>query len=202
MSRQPLQRDFYLQDVVQVARQLLGKKLIRETEKGITSGRIVETEAYKSKRDPACHASRGKTQRNATMFGPAGHAYVYAIHARFCFNVVTQPEGEPSAVLVRAVEPMEGVALMQQRRDREKLLDLTRGPARLCEAFALDKDQDKLDLTSGQGLWITAADMPRVKRAEIGRSPRIGVTSAEKLKLRFFLRNNPFVSGPKHLLAT
>jgi len=190
---------FYDRSVVQVARELLGKRLVRKTDEGVTSGRIVEVEAYKAVRDRACHAARGRTRRNATMFGPPGHAYVYTIHARFCFNVVTQPEGEPSAVLVRAVEPLDGIELMKHRRSRDKLIDLTRGPARLCEAMALDTQHDAFDLTQGDYLWITEDDTFQVKRSHIACSPRIGISSAQRLKLRYFLRGNNFVSGPRKL---
>jgi len=199
MRSKPLPRTFYDRSVVQVARELLGKQLIRKTDDGITSGRIVEVEAYKAKGDPACHAARGRTRRNATMFGPPGHAYVYTIHAKFCFNVVTQPEGEPSAVLVRAVEPLDGIELMKHRRSRDKLLDLTRGPARMCEAMALDTTHDAIDLTNDDRLWITDDETYQIKRSQIGSSPRIGISSAQRLKLRYFLRENEFVSGPRWL---
>src|SRR6185312_8955522 len=133
-----LGREFYERDPALVARDLVGKRLLRETSAGICGGRIVEVEAYLSRRDPACHASRGPTRRNAAMFGPPGHAYVYMIHSRWCLNAVTEPEGMPSAVLIRAIEPLEGLELMHQRRRTEIVRDLARGPARLCEALAID----------------------------------------------------------------
>src|SRR5687767_11787844 len=114
MIRVPaLPRDFFARDPVTVARELLGKILVRESEEGLVSGRIVESEAYLSSRDPACHAHRGPNRKNATMFGPAGHAYVYMIHARWCLNAVTEDAGCGSAVLIRAVEPLQGLELMQ-----------------------------------------------------------------------------------------
>ncbi len=132
------------------------------------------------------------------MFGQGGHAYVYAIHSSWCLNVVTQPAGTPSAVLIRAVEPIAGVPQMQARRGREKLLELARGPGRLCEALALDKAWDGWDLTAGEQLWIASS---RKKQApcEIHITPRIGVTSAFELPLRYCIRGNPYVSGTRQM---
>ena len=196
----PLPVDFYARDPVIVARELLGKRLLRETSAGRCSGRIVETEAYLSSRDPACHASRGMTNRNAAMFGPPGRAYVYMIHARWCLNAVTEAEGTPSAILIRAIEPLEGIDLMQQRRRTEVLRDLARGPARLCEALAIDRTYNHWDLTSGRELWI--ADEPAIlngngeaPRLKITRSGRIGISTAQRRLLRFYLTGNAFVSG-------
>lgn len=189
-----LPRSFYDRSVVEVARDLLGKLLVRRTPEGLTSGRIVETEAYLAAGDSACHAARGRTRRNASMFGPPGHAYIYSIHSRWCLNAVTEPQNVPSAVLIRAIEPLAGADLMRLRRGRDKLLDLARGPARLCEALALDRTMDGWDLTLGRRLWISAEPESAVASARIATSPRIGVTSAHDLPLRFFLAENPFVS--------
>ncbi len=183
-------------DVVEVAEALLGCWLVHDSETGLTVGRIVETEAYLAEGDTACHAARGLTPRNAAMFGPPGRAYVYAIHSRWCFNVVTDAENIPSAVLIRALEPIQGIAWMQQRRQREGLLELARGPARLCEAMAIDKSLNHWDLTLGKRLWIAAGDR-EVTTNEIAITPRIGVTSAQALPLRFCLRNNRFISGKR-----
>jgi DNA-3-methyladenine glycosylase len=201
MSRKPLSREFYNRDPVLVARELLGCLLLRATADGIGGGRIVETEAYLSSGDPACHASRGQTRKNRSMFGRAGHAYVYPIHARYCFNVVTEPEDVPSAVLVRAIEPQQGVALLRQRRGCHGVHELASGPAKLCEALAIDTELDGWDLTLGRRLWIAAASDARTDQAVVGRSARIGVTSAHDLPLRFYLKDDPFVSGPKRLRA-
>jgi DNA-3-methyladenine glycosylase len=188
-----LPRDFYDRDVVQVARRLLGQRLARVVGDAVTAGRIVEVEAYLARDDTANHAHRGQTRRNASMFGPPGQAYVYAIHARFCLNVVTEPAGVPSAVLIRAVEPLEGLELMQQRRGTLDRLDLARGPARLCEAFAIDRTLDGCDLTAGKHLWIDAGG-PQADPFEIVTAARVGVTSAKDLPLRFFVADSPFVS--------
>jgi DNA-3-methyladenine glycosylase len=195
----PLPREFYDRHAAEVARALLGQFLIRETAEGLVSGRIIETEAYLAADDSACHAAGGKSRKNASMFGPPGHAYVYPIHSRHCFNVVTEPESVPSAVLVRAVEPVAGLDLMQARRGQDRLRDVASGPAKLCEAFDIDRSLDGWDLTQGRQLWIAASGGPALIDASIGRSPRIGVTSAEHLPLRFFVRNHALVSGPRRL---
>jgi len=220
MSAGPLPRRFYDRNVVTVARDLLGQRLVRVTPDGRTVGRIVEVEAYLPRDDPANHAYGGKTRRNASMFGPPGHAYVYAIHSRWCLNAVTEPAGVASAVLIRAVEPLAGVELMRERRSaraachdgtvpersaqggchgragRESLRDLARGPARLCEAFAIDRALDGWDLTRGEALWIDDAGDGAPPPREIAVSRRIGVTSAHDLPLRFYLADSPFVSRP------
>jgi DNA-3-methyladenine glycosylase len=193
----PLPRRFYNRDVVDVTRELLGRLLIRESAEGTTVGRIVEAEAYLAENDSACHAAKGKTRRNASMFGPPGHAYVYAIHSRWCLNVVTEPENIACAALIRAVEPLEGLDLMRARRKREKLLELARGPGRLCEAFGIDRQLDGWDVTLGEKLWIAAGKQRLLKSEAVGISPRIGVTSAHDLMLRFFIANSPWVSGRK-----
>lgn len=133
------------------------------------------------------------------MFGPPGHAYVYAIHAKWCLNAVTEASGCASAVLIRAIEPLFGVELMQARRPLSTPRDLARGPARLCAALDIDKDENGVDLTTGHGLWIATDDSR--EELDIGVSTRIGVTSAHELLLRFYVRGNSFVSGPKSLNA-
>jgi DNA-3-methyladenine glycosylase len=187
---------FYDRNVVEVAIELLGKLLVSRTREGLAAGRIVEVEAYLSRRDKACHASRGRTPGNVAMFGDPGTAYVYPIHSRCCFNAVTQPEGEPSAVLVRAIEPCRGEALMKRRRGAVPEMDLARGPGRLCEALGVGRDRNKHNLTSGRGLWIEQNPGMRLSEA-IYCSPRIGVTRAQDRYLRFFLLENRYVSGPR-----
>lgn len=186
----PLPRGFYDRDVVAVARALVGKYLVRTSAEGIAAGRIVEVEAYLAQNDPASHSFRGQTKRNASMFGPPGHAYVYTIHRRFCLNAVTERAGVASAVLIRAVEPLEGLDLMHARRHNGKTLDLARGPGRLCEAFAIDRQLDGWDLTAGARLWIADGPAP----AGLLSGPRVGISSARDLPLRFYLANCRFVS--------
>jgi DNA-3-methyladenine glycosylase len=197
MTSMPLGRDFYARDPITVARELIGKLLVRRSDEGTASGRIVEVEAYLSSRDPACHATRGMTRKNATMFGPAGHAYVYMIHARWCLNAVTEDVGLPSAVLIRAIEPLEGIEMMRGRRGTDVLRDLARGPARLCEALAVSKIHDGWDLTVGKDLWIALDHGPNGDPLRIARSGRIGISAAQRRLLRFYLKDNSFVSGRK-----
>ena len=196
-SPPPLDRVFYDREPELVARDLLGKLLISRIEGTLCVGRIVETEAYLSREDPACHAHRGKSRKNAAMFGPPGHAYVYSIHAKWCFNAVTEGEHTASAVLIRAVEPLVGQSQMQARRNTEVLFDLTRGPARLCQALAIDREMNGWDLTRGKTLWIAADDWQPDDSTTIIAAPRIGISSAQELLLRFFYAGNRYVSGPR-----
>ena len=188
-----LRREFYDREPALVARELLGKVLIRRSSAGLCAGRIVETEAYLSADDPACHSHRGKTARNASMFGHPGHAYVYMIHARWCFNAVTEAEHCGSAVLIRALEPLAGIELMQLRRGTDVLLNLCRGPARLCQALDITRAQDGWDLTLGKTLWI--GDDQFQASETIVATPRIGISKAAELHLRFCYAGNRYVSG-------
>ena len=193
----PLPRSFYDRDVVVVARDLLGKKFWRRSRQGVTCGTIVEVEAYRGAHDPASHSFRGKTPRNLVMFGSPGYLYVYSIHARFCLNAVTGPQRTPSAVLIRAIEPTHGISLMQLRRDRTNVLDLARGPARLCQAVKVTGEMNGVDLTIGRRIWITPNPQAHVESTDIVAAPRIGVTKAPDARLRFFVDGSPFVSGPR-----
>lgn len=196
MTTTLLTRCFYERDPVTVARELIGMSLVRRSAEGFCSGIIVETEAYLAADDPAAHAFRGKTKKNATMFGRAGLLYVYPIHGRHCLNAVTEFPGIASAVLIRAVIPERGFKLMLRRR-HSPVMNLTRGPARLCEAFSVDRRLDGWDLTRGTRIWIEQTKQRRKGNWSIGVSPRIGVTSGHSLELRYFLRDCPYVSGPR-----
>jgi DNA-3-methyladenine glycosylase len=191
----PLPESFYCQDTLTVARELLGCTLVRRTPEGIAAGIVVETEAYLAD-DPACHASRGRTRRNASMFGPPGRAYVYPIHQVHCLNAVTGVEGVAEAVLIRALEPTEGMALMRRRRGAHRDRDLARGPGRLCQALEIDRALD------GAALWGKAlAILPRtgpIPRAVAG--PRVGIREAAEMPWRFTVEGSPYLSrGPKPL---
>lgn len=179
-----------------LAQGLLGCILVRDSDDGAAAGRIVETEAYLPN-DPACHAFSGKSLRNATLFGPPHRAYVYQIYGTsFCFNLSSEREGKGAGVLVRALEPIEGLALMQRRRGVERARDLCRGPGRLCRALAIDRSFDGADLFSDRFLWLARDDWAP---ARVRRSRRIGITRAAEHRLRFYLAGSPYVSGPARL---
>lgn len=186
-----LPKSFFQQPTLDVARGLLGKVLTHKTAEGSAAGRIVEVEAYLYCNDPACHASRGKTARNAAMFGPAGTAYVYLIYGMYyCFNVVTGVEGEGEAVLVRALEPLSGFDLMTTRRVTDDVRQLASGPGKLCQALAINRKQDGLDLTNSP--LVLADDGYTVDN--IITATRIGISVAADLPLRFYVAGNPYVS--------
>jgi DNA-3-methyladenine glycosylase len=180
-----LARRFYDRDTSLVAQELLGKYLVHVVRGKARIGRIVETEAYLGPHDLAAHSARGRTERTKTMFGPPGHAYVYMIYGMyFCMNVVTEREGHASAVLLRALEPVENVAAR------------TQGPGLLCRALGIDRRLDGHDLLS-DNLFVAQAEKP--ERISIVKRPRIGVDYAgawAKRLLRFYIRGNPFVSRP------
>jgi len=193
--------EFFARDTLVVARDLLGARLVRVLDGQRLSGVIVECEAYIGPGDTACHASRGRTPRNAVMFGPPGHAYVYFTYGiHWMLNVVTEWEGFPAAVLLRGIQPLEGVAAMRvlrqakgkPRTDRE----LTSGPARLTQALAIDKAFNGADLTASSDLWLEPGDFLSDDQVQCG--PRIGVNyAAEKDRLapwRFWIRGNPYIS--------
>jgi DNA-3-methyladenine glycosylase len=192
-TKKRLPKKFYLQDPVTVARNLLGKFLWRSTEKGIMAGKIVETEAYLSENDPACHASLKKTKRNEKMFEPGGISYVYLIYGcYYCFNVVTAPAGKGEAVLIRALEPVEGQDIMNIYRPLKKLKDLTNGPGKLCTALDITIKENGLDLSESNELFITEGE--KVDPDDIFVTTRIGLTKAVDLPLRFYITGNEFVS--------
>ena len=183
-------------DTVELARYLIGKTIVHDLAEGRTSGRIVETEAYVLG-DASGHAFRGQTQRNRSLYLERGHAYVYFVYgSSYLLNVTSELPGVGAGVLLRALEPLEGIALMQARRRTTRLLDLARGPGRLSVAMSITMENDGLDLCTDRSLWLGRA----VRQAgSIGESVRIGLTRETKRLLRFYESGNPFVSGPKRL---
>jgi DNA-3-methyladenine glycosylase len=179
-----------------MARFLIGKTLIREFGNERLSGRIVETEAYPVG-DASGHAFRGETHSNRSLFLGPGHAYVHLSYGvSIMLNVTSELPGIGAGVLLRALEPLEGIAVMERRRGTKRLLDLARGPGRLTQALAIELRHDGIDLCGAGILWLGAAVRPR---GPIGMSKRIGITrEADRLR-RFFERGNPFVSGPRRL---
>ncbi len=184
-------------DTVAAARALIGSVLWHKTREGISAGRIVETEAYIFG-DPACHASRGMTQRNAVMFGPHGRAYIYFIYGMYhCFNVVTRSEGMGEAVLIRALEPLEGMDLMERRRKTANPKLWCNGPAKLVLALGIHRAQNGEDLQRGN-LRLLAPQSYQgwnsKKPHAIIAGPRIGISVAKHWPLRFYIEGNGFVS--------
>jgi DNA-3-methyladenine glycosylase len=187
-----LKRAFYNRPAIDVSRDLLGKLLVH----GTTSGIIVETEAYPGGDDLASHSARGITDRTRVIFGPPGHAYVYFIYGMYeCLNIVAEPDGKAGCVLIRALEPVGGLELMRRRRPAaRKAEQLASGPGKLTLALDITRAQNGVDVTRGS-LVVRAPAEPSV--VDIAVSPRIGITQCADLPLRFYIRGNRFVSGPR-----
>jgi DNA-3-methyladenine glycosylase len=200
-----LPRKFYTRDVITVAKELLGKIIVKQEGKKILSGKIVEVEAYDGSIDEAAHTFIGKTKRNEIMFGEGGYLYVYFTYgAHFCSNVVTGKTGSGTAVLIRAVEPFEGIEEMIKNRyaieekqnislllNGKEKYNLTSGPGKVCQAFAIDKRYYGTDLT-GDNIFLL--NQPKVKPAKIVASKRVGIKKSIDLPWRFYIKDNPYVS--------
>lgn len=193
IARAPvLPREFYARPAHEVARGLLGKVLVH----GTTAGRIVETEAYLGLEDLAAHASRGVTPRTRVLFGPPGHAYVYLIYGMHeCLNIVAEPDGVPGCVLIRALQPLAGIALMRRRRPAARSVqDLGSGPAKLTAALGITRKHYGADLTSGR---LTVREAVGNEKFSVEVTPRIGISRCIDWPLRFLVRGSPFASRPK-----
>lgn len=188
-----LPRVFFARETELVARDLLGCVLECRTPEGVASGRIVETEAYLGEHDLACHAAAGLTRRTAPLYGPPGTAYVYFIYGvHWCFNAVTREEGKPSAVLVRALEPLEGLDLMTARRPAaRRAIDLANGPGKLCAALGIDARHNELRLDRAP-IRILAGDS--IPRDRVVLTPRVGITESADWPLRWYVADSPSVS--------
>ena len=187
-------RSFYERPTPQVAREVLGKMLVRVVDGRRLSGLIVETEAYRGSRDPASHAYRGKTRRNAVMFGEVGHAYVYfTMGLHYCLNLTTEGRGTPGAVLVRAIEPCEGVDEMKKNRGIGVVVGLANGPGKLTEALSINRELNGEDMVTSERLFLEEGKRIR----DVGTSPRIGISKGVSRRWRFFVLGNRFVSGAK-----
>jgi len=185
--------EFFQQDTIQVAKDLLGSLLVRQIGDEKLVGRIVETEAYLGENDPACHASAGKTPRTEIFWGRAGVAYVFLIYGiYYCLNVITLPEEEAGCVLIRALEPIMGIDRMRRNRGGSGDRELTNGPGKLCQAFEIDLSFTGTDLTdSNSALYIAKRDSSNFA---IETTSRIGITKATDELLRFTIKGNRFVS--------
>jgi len=190
MTRTLTKQSFFARPATTVAPELLGWTLVHDTPEGKTSGIIVETEAYMGADDAASHAFRGPTPRTQVMFGPAGYAYIYFTYGmHYCINVVTGKAGGASAVLIRALEPVEGIELMHARRGIENLTQLTSGPGKLTQALALNKAQNGHDF-----LTPPLQLLPSTKPVKFEISPRIGIRHAADKPWRFYIKDSPYVS--------
>ena len=197
-SSPPLPVAFYARETEHVARDLLGAVLECRSPAGVTAGRIVETEAYVGEHDLACHAAAGRTARTEPLYGPPGIAYVYFIYGMYwCFNAVTRQRHEPSAVLVRAVEPVAGVDLMRERRPRVRRdVDLTNGPGKLCIALGICREHNGLRLQRAPLVIRPGVPVPD---DDVTVTPRIGISQSADWPLRWFVTGNPYVSRtPPH----
>ena len=189
----PLPRRFYERDTVSVARELLGKVIVRHLRGSLLKGIIVEVEAYRGGDDPASHAYRGLTKRNQVMFGEPGHAYIYFTYGmHYCLNVTTEKLGQPAAVLIRAAQPLTGIDRMKKWRKTDRLENLTNGPAKLTQALSIKRALNGHDLTKKGKLYISRPTNPETFSVVI--TSRIGIKTGRNKPWRFFIQNSPFVS--------
>jgi DNA-3-methyladenine glycosylase len=198
INKRRLNKNFYKRELLTVAKELLGKVLVKKDENKILAGRIVEVEAYNGETDAAAHTYKGKTKRNEVMFNEGGLLYVYFSYgAHHCCNVVTGIEGKGTAVLIRAVEPAVGIETMIQNRFNRELLNdkeifnLTSGPGKVCSAFSINKNHLGIDLT-GDNIYLLNSKLK--KHEQIDVSKRIGITRSVDLQWRFFIKGNPYLS--------
>lgn len=198
ISSLKLPRNFYTRPVLTVAKELIGKIIVKKEKYKTLTGRIVEVEAYDGKIDEAAHTFIGKTKRNEVMFNEGGYLYVYFTYgAHFCCNIVTGKKDHGTAVLIRAVEPIDGIDTMIKRRFGRKLkseneiFNLTSGPGKVCKAFGIKREHSGLDLTEDMVYLLNA---PKLKRSKIGVSKRIGISKSVDLPWRFFEKGNPYLS--------
>jgi len=186
-----LSREFYSRDTKKVAKELLGKVLIHETKEGTLKGKIVETEAYYGKgEDPASRAHKGKSNFCMPMFEEVGKAFVYMVHNNWLLNIVSHSKGKVGAVLIRALEPLEGIELMEKRRSVNNIRNLCRGPGRLTKALGINRSYNGVDLT-GNDLFLEDSN----EKFVIIKTKRIGISKGKSKLLRFYIKDNTFVSS-------
>jgi DNA-3-methyladenine glycosylase len=201
---QRLNKKFYSQNTFKLATALLGKYLVRKIGNQILIGKIVETEAYYGPNDKASHASRGKTERTKLMFDHPGLAYIYQIYGMyFCLNIVTEAKDFPAAILIRALEPIEGIKQMQKNRKLKasafilRPSALTNGPSKLCQALKIDKKLNGENLITSKVLYLTANPKEKIQPTQMQSAKRIGIDYAKSYKhkpWRYYLKSNPFIS--------
>lgn len=192
-----LNQTFYNQNTLLIAKKLLGNLLVYNSPQGLISGKIIETEAYVGPKDKASHASKGKTPRTELMFGPAGYWYIYLIYGMYnCLNIVTDKNHYPAAVLIRAVEPIDGIKIMEKNRKTTKLTNLCSGPGKLCQAYGIDKKLNQSKAFSKTKLYIKQSKKT-IKPSQIIKAKRVGVDYAQNYKdklWRFYIKDSQFIS--------
>jgi len=191
MKYNKLPRSFYARDPSQVAESLLGKVLVYYTSKGVMKGKIVETEAYYGENDPASRAFKGKTPLTSIMWGDPGITFIYMVHANWLFNIIADRKNKPGAVLIRALEPLEGIKLMKRNRGKERLKELISGPGKLTQTMGITKNENGVDLVKSGSLFVTSGEGTGF---DIIKSKRIGVSADLEAPLRFYIKRNRFVS--------
>lgn len=185
---------FYNRPPEIVARELLGKIIVRKLEHQIVRGRIVETEGYLARGDEAAHGFGGKTKRNASLYKDAGHAYVHGMRQYFLLDIVTEEIGVPSSVLIRAVEPLQGIEYMKALRGIDVVEHLASGPGKFCIAFEINKELDGIDITNSRAPLYIEGESDSDPSLRIEKSGRIGISRAKDFPLRFWIKGNPYVS--------
>ncbi|RPI18393.1 MAG: DNA-3-methyladenine glycosylase [Ignavibacteriae bacterium] len=189
-----LNKDFFLRSTINIAKELVGKIICRKWGNRTLMGMIVETEAYPGINDPASHTYIGKTKRNESMFEEGGIAYVYFTYGNhYCFNVVTGLKDKGSGVLIRGVEPLDGIDIMMNNRNVTDIYNLTNGPGKFAHAFGIDKNLNAADLLNGNDIFLLESEED-IKH-KIAKSKRIGITKNTEKLYRFYIIDNPFVSG-------
>lgn len=190
----PIRRNFYYQDTVKVAKDILGKLLVHESHQNIFIGKIVEVEVYRGIDDPASHSYKGKTKRNEIMFGKPGIAYVYLIYgSHYCLNVVTEKTGIASAVLIRALEPLKGITEMKKNRGVNDLSKVASGPGKLTKAFQITLKENGLDITDPSS-YMNIYELIKPEQFQIVQTTRIGIRLAKDFPWRFYIKDNQHVS--------
>jgi DNA-3-methyladenine glycosylase len=193
LLRNSIERRFYDRDPIEVAKSLLGKYLVRNSEGQILVGKIVETEAYLPEGDEAAHNFKGETKRNRSLYKEAGHLYVHAMRHHFLMDIVVQGKGVPGSVLIRAFEPVSGIEQMKRNRKTEEETNIASGPGKVCQALHIKKEQDGIDITSGDGLYLSYSGEEPAPN-QIASSSRIGISKAKDKPLRFWIKDNPHIS--------
>ncbi len=193
-AKTPVNRTFYERYTVTVAKEILGRLLVKRTPQGLLTGRIVEAEAYRGVDDPASHSYRGRTKRNEVMFGKPGVAYVYFTYGNhYCLNVVTEQDSVPAAVLIRAVEPLTGIEVMKKNRGVQRLIDLASGPGKLTKAFQITREDNGRDVADASSP-LTVCQPAKPEEFKVVQTTRIGIRVATELPWRFYIQGNPHVS--------